>query len=59
MVFTVQLGRESQVGYPKVRSLDTGFSSFSFATLPFSISFSFDDEFYWSGRILLLGCFCR
>ena len=31
--------------YPRVRSLDTGFSSFSFATLPFSISFPFDDGF--------------
>ena len=37
--------------YPRVRSLGTGFSSFSFATLSFDISFSFDDGFYWSTMI--------
>ena len=58
-VFTTQLGRESQVGYPKVRSLSTGFSSFSFATLPFSTSFSFNDGFYWSDHDFLLDCFCK
>ena len=50
-VFTAQLGRESQVGYPRVRSHDMGFSSFSFATFPFSVSFPFDDGFYWSDVI--------
>ena len=29
-VFTAQLGRESQVGYPRIRSLGRGFSPFSF-----------------------------
>ena len=29
-VFTAQLGRESQVGYPRIRSLSKGFSPFSF-----------------------------
>ena len=58
-VFTAQLRRESQVGHPRVRSLDTGFSSFSFVTLPFSISFLFDDGFYWSDRDLLHGYFCK
>ena len=50
MVFTTQFGWESQVGYRRVRSLDTGFRSFSFATFPSSISFPFDDGFYWSNR---------
>ena len=45
-VFIAQLGRESQVVYPRIRSLDIGFSSFSFATLPFNILFSFYDGFY-------------
>ena len=45
--------------YPRVRSLGTGFSSFSFATLSFDISFSFDDGFYWSNHDSLLGCFCK
>ena len=58
-VFTTQLGRESQMGYPKVRSLGMGFSSFSFATLSFDISFSFKDGFYWSNHDSLLGCFCK
>ena len=35
------------MGYPKVRSHETGFSSFNFAILPSSILFSFDDKFYW------------
>ena len=30
MVFTAQLGRENQVGYPRVRSLSMKFRSFSF-----------------------------
>ena len=29
-VFIAQLERESQVGYPRIRSLDRGFSPFSF-----------------------------
>ena len=29
-IFAVQLGRESQVGYPRIRSLGRGFSTFSF-----------------------------
>ena len=36
------------MGYPRVRSHEMRFSSFSFATLPSSISFSFAVEFYWS-----------
>ena len=57
-VFIAQLERESQVGYPRVRSLGMRFSSFSFATLSFNISFSFDDGFYWFDHDLL-GFFCR
>ena len=46
-------------GYPKFRSLGMGFSSFSFATLSFNISFSFGNGFYWFDHDLLLDCFCR
>ena len=31
-VFIIQLERESQVGYPRIRSLSKGFSPFSFAS---------------------------
>ena len=58
-VFIAQLKSESQVGYPRVRSLGTGYSFFSFATFSFNISFSFDDGFYWTDHDLLLDCFCR
>ena len=32
MVFTAQLRRENQVGYPRIRSLSMGFSPFSFTS---------------------------
>ena len=37
-------------GYLRVRSHETGFSSFSFTILPFCISFPFDDKFYQSNH---------
>ena len=59
MVFTAQLEREKQVGYPRFRSLGMGFSSFSFATLSFNILFSFGNGFYWFDHDFLLDRFCR
>ena len=47
------------MGYPRVRSYEMGFSSFSFATLPSSISFSFDDKFYWSDHAFALQKFLQ
>ena len=55
--FTAQLGKEGQVGYPRVRSLSTRFRSFSFAILPFNISFSFDDGFCWFDHDLFSAIF--
>ena len=58
-VFTAQLGRESQVGCPRVRSLDTGFSSLVLLLYPLAFDFFLMMGFVGLTVILLLGCFYR
>ena len=57
-LYCLTLGGEPG-GVTRVRSLDMGFTSFSFVTLPPSISFPLDDGFYQSERDLLLDFFCK
>ena len=66
-VFTIQLGRESQVGYPRFRSLlfflfswSMGSSSLASPFLySFCISFTFDSDFMILTIALLLKCFLQ
>ena len=59
MVFTVQLRRESQVGYPRVRSFDTGFSSIVLLFFPLVFHFILMMGFIGLTVILLLSYLCR
>ena len=58
-VFTAQLGRESQMGCPRVRSLDTRFSFLALLFLPLTFHFFFIMDFIDLIVILLLDCFLQ
>ena len=47
------------MGYPRVRSHETGFIFFSFAILPSCILFSFDDKFYRSDHAFAIRPFLQ